>query len=97
MNSFERVWAALNLEEPDRIPIFTPGIDGNLADEVLGKPQKTTFERMDETEAQYPDNWIEIINSVVPDTQITVFSKAAIAASQLGFDACGAGYIPFIL
>ena len=97
MNSFERVWAALNLEEPDRIPIFTPGLDGNLCDEVLGKPQRTTFERMDETVEQYPNNWIEIINSVVPDTQINVFSKAAIATSQLGFDACGAGYIPYIL
>jgi uroporphyrinogen-III decarboxylase len=97
MNSIERVWAALNLEEPDRIPLFTPGIDGNLADEVLGKQNKSAFEIMDEMENQYPDNWLEMINGIVPDMQISVFSKAAVAASYIGFDACGAGYIPFIL
>jgi len=97
MNNFERVWTALNLEEPDRIPLFTPGIDGNLADEVLGKQGKSAFELMDEIEQQNPKNWLEMINGIVPDMQISVFSKAAIAASQIGFDACGAGYIPFIL
>ena len=97
MNSFERVWAALNLEEPDRIPLFTPGIDGNLADEILGKQNKSSFEIMEEMEQQNPENWLEMINGILPDMQISVFSKAAIAASQIGFDACGAGYIPFIL
>ena len=70
MISFERVWAALNLEEPDRIPLFAPGIDGNLADEVLGKQNKSAFEIMDEMEEQNPDDWLKMINGIVPDMQI---------------------------
>ncbi|TFG27422.1 MAG: hypothetical protein EU532_07445 [Promethearchaeota archaeon] len=96
MNSFERVWAALNLEEPDKIPLFTPGIDGNLSDKILGKKERSTFEIVEELAKENP-NWVEMVNGIISDLQVNVFSKAAIAAAQLGFDAIGAGYIPFII
>ena len=96
MNSFERVWAALNLEEPDRIPLFTPGIDGNLSDKILGKKERSTFEIVEELAEENP-NWVEMVNEIISDLQVNVFSKAAIAATQLGFDVIGAGYIPFII
>lgn len=96
MNSFERMWAALNLEEPDRIPLFTPGIDGNLSDEILGKKGRSTFEVVEELAAENPD-WIEMVNEIIGELEVNVFSKAAIAAAQLGFDVIGAGYIPFVI
>jgi uroporphyrinogen decarboxylase len=95
MNSIERVWTALNLEAADRIPIHTIGLDGNLVDEVIGKPNRTAFDIFDEMEKQYPDDWVDKINGIIIDLEITVFSRAIEAASMLGFDACGAGYIPF--
>jgi uroporphyrinogen decarboxylase len=97
MNHIERVWAALNLEEPDRIPLFTPGIDGNLADEILGKQNRTAFEVIDELEKKNPNNWLEMVNGILYDLQSNVFAKATVAASKLGFDACSSGYIPFIM
>ncbi|TFG05518.1 MAG: hypothetical protein EU539_09205 [Promethearchaeota archaeon] len=96
MNSHERVNAALNLEEPDRVPLFTPGIDGNLADKILGKKGRSTFEVVEELAEENP-NWIEMVNGIIGDLEVNVFSKAAIAAAKLGFDVIGAGYIPFII
>ncbi len=97
MNSFERIWEALNLEEPDRIPIHTINIDGNVADKVLGKPEKTAFDVFDEMEAQHPDSWVDKINSILNDIEISVFAKCVRAGFELGFDGVGIQYIPFIL
>ncbi|MFX0071483.1 MAG: uroporphyrinogen decarboxylase family protein [Candidatus Hermodarchaeota archaeon] len=96
MNSYERVNAALNLEEPDRVPIFTHQIDGNLADEVLGKKRRSTFEVVEDLAKENP-NWLEMVNEIISDLEINVFSKGAIAATQLGFDVVTVGYIPFII
>ena len=97
MNSFDRIWAALNLEEPDRIPTHTINIDGNVADKILGAPKRSTFDVIDELEEKYPDDWIDRINSILNDLEISVFSKAIRAAHKLGFDGCGIMYIPFKL
>jgi uroporphyrinogen decarboxylase len=97
MNSFERIWAALNLEEPDRIPTHTINIDGNVADKVLGKPDRTAFDVFDEMASQYPDEWIDRINPIMNDVEIGVFAKTIRAGFKLGFDGIGIQYIPFIL
>ncbi len=97
MNSFDRIWATLNLEEPDRIPTHTINIDGNVADKILGAPPRTTFDIFDELEEQYPDDWLDRINSILNDIEISVFSKAVRAGYELGFDGVGVQYIPFIL
>ncbi|MHA1192611.1 MAG: hypothetical protein ACTSP9_09990 [Promethearchaeota archaeon] len=55
MNSFERIWTVLNLEEPDRIPTHTINIDGNVADQILGKPKRTAYDVFDELEEKYPE------------------------------------------
>ena len=96
MNSFERIWTALNLEEPDRIPTHTINIDGNVADQILGKPAKTAFEIMDEMAEKYPDSWVDEINGILNDIEISVFAKAVRAGFELGFDGVGIQYIPFI-
>ena len=97
MNSFDRIWAALNHEEPDRIPTHTINIDGNVADKILGPPPRTTFEIFDELEEQYPDDWLNRLNSILNDIEISVFSKTVRAGYELGFDGVGVQYIPFIL
>jgi len=97
MNSLDRIWATLNLEEPDRIPTHTINIDGNVADKILGAPPRTTFDIFDELEEQYPDDWLDRINSILNDIEISVFSKAVRAGYELGFDGVGVQYIPFIL
>ena len=97
MNSFERIWAALNLEEPDRIPTHTINIDGNVADKILGRPKRTAFDIFDDLEKQYPDEWIDKINPILLDIEISTFAKAVRAGYELGFDGVGIQYIPFIL
>ncbi len=67
MNSFERIWTALNLEEPDIIPTHTINIDGNVADMILGKPEKTSFDIFNDMQQQYPDEWVDKINDILHD------------------------------
>ena len=95
MNSKDRVWSALNLEAVDRVPIHAVAVDGNICDEVLGKPPRTAFDVIDEIEEQYPDEWIERVNSIIAEIEINVFSRAIEAATIVGYDTCGIGYIPF--
>jgi uroporphyrinogen decarboxylase len=97
MNSYDRIWAALNLEEPDRIPTHTINIDGNIADKILGRPERTAFDIFDDLEKQYPDEWVDKINSILLDIEISTFAKAVRAGYELGFDGVGIQYIPFIL
>jgi len=97
MNSEERIWTALNLEEPDRVPTHTINIDGNVADQVLGKPERSAFDVFDEMSTQYPDTWVDKINSIFNDIEVGVFAKCVRAGYELGFDGVGVQYIPFIL
>lgn len=97
MNSIERIWAALNFEEPDIIPSHTINIDGNVADQILGKPERTAFDIFDEMATQYPDSWVEKINAIMNDVEIGVFAKTVRAGHVLGFDGVGVQYIPFLL
>jgi len=97
MNSFERIWTALKLEEPDRIPTHTINIDGNVADKILGRPKKSAFDIFDDLEKQYPDEWVDKINPILLDIEISTFAKAVRAGYELGFDGVGIQYIPFIL
>jgi len=96
MNSFERIWAALNLEEPDRIPIHTINIDGNVADQIIGKPKRTAFDIFDDIEKEYPNDWADKVNAILDDIEISVFAKTVKAGHSLGFDGVGIQYIPFI-
>ena len=75
MNSIERIWAALNLEEPDRIPTHTVNIDGNVADQVIGKSKRTPFDVFDEMASQYPDSWVDIINAIMNEIEIGVLPR----------------------
>ncbi|MFX1523920.1 MAG: uroporphyrinogen decarboxylase family protein [Promethearchaeota archaeon] len=95
MNSQERVWLALNLEPVDRVPIHSVAVDGNICDDVLGKPPRSAFDIFNEFEEQYPDDWVERVNDIITEIEINVFSRAMETAAAIGYDTCGIGYIPF--
>ncbi|MGV9173345.1 MAG: uroporphyrinogen decarboxylase family protein [Promethearchaeia archaeon] len=95
--SFERMWTVLNLEKPDRMPIHTINIDGNVADKVLGAPERNAFDIFDEMSENHPDTWIDKINGIFNEIEMSVFAKCVRAGHKLGFDGVGIQYIPFVL
>ena len=96
MNSEERVWAALNREPVDRVPTHAVAVNGNICDQILGKPPRSAFDVMDELKEQYPDDWIERVNNIIGNIETNLFSRTMEAADKIGYDTCSAGYIPFI-
>jgi hypothetical protein len=48
-------------------------------------------------EKQYPNDWVDKINPILVDLEISTFSKTVRAGYELGFDGVGVQYIPFIL
>ena len=96
MNCEERVWAALNREPVDTVPTLAVSVNENVCDEILGKPPRSAFDAMDELKEQYPDDWVERVNNIMGELEINIFSKVMEAASVIGYDVCGVGYIPFI-
>ena len=96
MNCEERVWAALNREPVDRVPTYAVSVNGNICDEILGKPPRSAFDVMDELKEQYPDDWTERVNGVMGNIETNLFSRTMEAAAEIGYDTCSAGYIPFI-
>ncbi|MHA1130850.1 MAG: uroporphyrinogen decarboxylase family protein [Candidatus Helarchaeota archaeon] len=97
MECRERVLAALNLEEPDRVPTHLLYFDSNLVNEVLGKPAKNHFQIMAEMYRDYPDTWVEQFNGILKDMQIVVFFRLLEAAHMIGIDAAQIGIIPLTL
>lgn len=95
MNSTDRVWAALNREPVDTVPLHALAIEASFSDQVLNSPARSPFDIIDEIEGQHPESWLEKINEIVAEIEINVFSKSIETASILGFDTCGVGYIPF--
>ena len=96
MDCEERVLAALNREEPDKVPTHIITVDGKICDQVLGKPPRTTFDVMDELSEQYSDDWVDRVNGILTNIEVSIFQRSAETAAQLGIDTVGAGYIPFI-
>ncbi len=95
MRPAERVHAALNHEIPDCVPIHAVAIDGGMVNEILGAPQKTPFDVMAQFRQEDPANWTDRFNQMIGDLESSIFGRMLEAAANLGFDACGCGYIPF--
>lgn len=94
MNCRERVLTALNLEEPDRVPCHAILIDANNVDEILGKPQISDFDTLEEIKKNNPENWAEELSNLVESVETSVFSRCVEAASAIGLDAMQVGIIP---
>jgi len=96
MECRERVLTALNLEEPDRVPSHTILIDGNNADNVLGKPQLSDFDLFMQIKNESP-NWVEELGNLVESTETSVFSRCVEAAAVIGLDCMQVGIIPYYI
>jgi len=97
MDPRERVLTALNLEEPDRVPVHLLYLDANNVDKLLGKPEKDNFEVMHELQQTYPETWIDQFNGIIEEMQVTIFSRLVEAALKLKVDATQIGIIPLKL
>ncbi len=94
MESRERVLTTLNLEEPDRVPSHVIAIDGNNVDKILGKPQMTDFDLIEQVKSINPDNYIEELSSLIESVETSIFSRMVEAAVEIGLDAMQVGIIP---
>lgn len=94
MECRERVMAALNLEEPDRVPCHTILIDANNVDKILGKPQISDFDTVDQLKRDNPDGWREELSDLIDAVETSVFSRCVEAAAAIGLDVMQVGIIP---
>ncbi|MHA1608282.1 MAG: uroporphyrinogen decarboxylase family protein [Candidatus Freyarchaeota archaeon] len=96
MNARERVLKALELEEPDMVPVHSIAIDGNNVNKVLGKePEMSDFEFIALLKEQDPEHYAEKLTEAVPLIEVELFSGMVEAALKLGFDAMQIGIIPY--
>ena len=86
--------AALNLEEPDRVPCHTILIDANNVDKILGKPSMNDFDLLEKTKRENPDNWPEELNKLIESVETSIFSRCVEAAVEIGLDCMQVGIVP---
>jgi uroporphyrinogen decarboxylase len=94
MNCRERILAALNLEEPDRVPCHLILIDANNVDKILGKSQITDFDTLDQVKRDNPDNWPKEISELIESVETSIFSRCVEAAIDIGLDCMQVGVVP---
>ena len=94
MERRERVLAALNLEEPDRVPCHTIYLDANNVDNVLGKPVTTDFDLLNDTKRENPNDWAEKLSDLLESVETSIFSRCVEAAIDMGLDTMQIGIVP---
>lgn len=94
MECRERVLAALNLEEPDHVPSHTIYIDANNVDYILGKPQISDFDTLEQIKRENPENWREEMSNLLESVETSVFSRCVEAAIDVGLDCMQVGIVP---
>ncbi|MFX0072052.1 MAG: uroporphyrinogen decarboxylase family protein [Candidatus Hermodarchaeota archaeon] len=94
MDCRERVFTALKLEEPDRVPCHTIYIDANNVDKILEKPQVTDFDTVEQVKRDNPDSWTEEMSNLIESVEASVFSRCVEAAINIGLDCMQVGMIP---
>ncbi|MHA1525710.1 MAG: uroporphyrinogen decarboxylase family protein [Promethearchaeota archaeon] len=94
MNCRERILAAINLEEPDRVSCHTILIDANNVDKILGKPQITDFDTLEQVKRDNPDNWPKEISELIESVETSIFSRCVEAAIDIGLDCMQVGIVP---
>ncbi|MBA7588797.1 hypothetical protein ES708_30866 [subsurface metagenome] len=76
MDCRERVLAALDIEEPDRVPCHTIFIDANNVDIILGKPQITDFDTVAQLQRDNPDGWREELSGLIESVEMSLVMTA---------------------
>ncbi|MFX1327622.1 MAG: uroporphyrinogen decarboxylase family protein [Promethearchaeota archaeon] len=94
MDCRERVLAALNLEEPDRVPTHIIYLDANNVDNILGKPVSTDFDLLEQTKNENPYDWPEKMSDLLEAVETSIFSRCVEAAVKLRLDCMQIGIVP---
>ncbi|MFX1494180.1 MAG: uroporphyrinogen decarboxylase family protein [Promethearchaeota archaeon] len=94
MECRERVLTTLNLEKPDRVPCHTIYIDANNVDNILGKPQISDFDTLEQIKRENPENWREEMSNLLESVETSVFSRCVEAAINVGLDCMQVGIVP---
>ena len=97
MDCRERVLAAINLDEPDRVPVHAILIDANNVDEILGKPKITDFDTIEQLQRENPDGWAEELTILIEGIETSVFTRCVEAAAAIGLDCMQVGILPFYI
>ncbi|MHA1268429.1 MAG: uroporphyrinogen decarboxylase family protein [Candidatus Helarchaeota archaeon] len=95
MDNIERIWAVLNLEEPDRVPTHVIYLDANNVDKILGPPPKSDFEVIEQLKNDFPDDWLIQLNNVIEDMETDIFSRMVKAVLEIGIDCVQVGFLTF--
>ncbi len=93
MNNIERIWAALNLEDVDRVPTHLIYLDANNIDKILGPPPKSDFEVIEQLKIDFPNDWLNQLNNVVEDMETDIFTRMVKAVLKLGIDFVQVGFL----
>ncbi|MHA1312108.1 MAG: uroporphyrinogen decarboxylase family protein [Candidatus Helarchaeota archaeon] len=93
MNNIERIWAALNLEDVDRVPTHLIYLDANNVDKILGPPPKSDFEVIEQLKIDFPDDWLNQLNNVVEDMETDIFTRMVKAVLKLDIDCVQVGFL----
>lgn len=94
MECRERVLTALNLEIPDRVPCHAILIDANNVDKILGKPEISDFDTVDQLKRNNPEGWREELSNLLDAVETSVFSRCVEAAAAIGLDTMQVGIVP---
>lgn len=94
MEPRERIFAALNLEEPDRVPTHVIYLDANNVDNIMGKPEQNDFEMIQELQQDYPDDWLYQLNEVIEQMEVSIFSRMVESVLKIGIDTTQVGLVP---
>ncbi|MFX0074406.1 MAG: uroporphyrinogen decarboxylase family protein [Candidatus Hermodarchaeota archaeon] len=97
MDCRERVLTTLNLEEPDRVPCHAILIDANNVDIILGKPQISDFDTIEQLQRDNPEGWAEELTNLIEGIETSVFSRCTEAAATIGLDCMQVGILPFYI
>ncbi|MHA1467067.1 MAG: uroporphyrinogen decarboxylase family protein, partial [Promethearchaeota archaeon] len=63
-------------------------------DKILGKPQITDFDTLEQVKRDNPDNWPKEISELIESVETSIFSRCVEAAIDIGLDCMQVGIVP---
>ncbi len=90
----KRILAALNLEAPNQVLIYVIYLDANKVDKIMGKPEQNDFEMIKELQEEYPDDWLEQLDQIVEQMEVSIFSRLVESVLKIYIDKTQVGIVP---
>ncbi|TFF85942.1 MAG: hypothetical protein EU551_02965 [Promethearchaeota archaeon] len=93
MDNIERILTTLEHQEPDRVPTHVIYLDANNVDILLGPPPKSDFEMIRQLKRDFPDDWLDQLNTIVGDMETDIFKRMVQATRKIGIDCTQVGFL----